>query len=188
MRNATSLLWLHTAVILAALVSTLGCQRSPEVNAPSPTSNDWQAFQGTWIASGNRQTIRLGSDRQASIAQLSGSLVLSGPSRHEVGFLADALVLNDTATGTTGRAVWTDERGNQIYSELKGAPTATGSKISGSFIGGTGRYTGATGAYEFSWRFVLDTEDGLLHGQSEGLTGQIKVGASPQTTDPGEAR
>ena len=188
MRNATSLLWLHTAVILAAFLSTLGCQRSPEPSPSSSSSTASYEFQGTWIASGNRQSIRLGEERRASIAQLSGSLVLSGASRPDVGFLADALVLNDTASGITGRAVWTDDHGDQIFSELKGEPTATGSKISGNFIGGTGRYAGATGSYGFSWRFVLDTEDGVLHGQSEGLTGQILVSASPPATDPGAAR
>ena len=41
-----------------------------------------------------------------------------------------------------GRAVWTDERGDQVFSELKGEWVGTGNRIVGTFIGGTGRYAG----------------------------------------------
>ena len=103
------------------------------------------------------------------------------------GFRAEALVLNDTATGLVGRAVWTDDRGDQVFSELKGQGTSTGSHIVGTFLGGTGRYAGATGSYEFSWRFVLETEDGTVQGQSEGLNGKIRAGPAQATPDAGGA-
>lgn len=51
----------------------------------------------------------------------------------------------------------------------------------GTFIGGTGRYAGATGSYEFSWRFVLENEDGTVPGQSKGLTGKIRAGSAQAT-------
>ena len=53
-------------------------------------------------------------------------------------------------------------------------------------MGGTGRYAGATGTYEFSWRFVIETEDGIVQGQSVGLNGRVRVG-SPQGTPGQEA-
>ena len=102
-----------------------------------------------------------------------------------MGFRAEAIVLNDSATGMVGRSVWTDERGDQAYSELRGEGTATGNRIVGTFVGGTGRYAGATGTYEFSWRFVLEAEDGSVQGQSEGLKGRVRAGAPPST--PGGA-
>jgi hypothetical protein len=114
-------------------------------------------------------------------------LLLAGASRPGVGFGADAIVLNDSATGVVGRAVWTDERGDQIYSELKGEGTATGNRIAGKFLGGTGRYAGATGTYEFSWQFLLETEDGTVQGQSIGLRGRVHVGApqaKPGASEP----
>jgi hypothetical protein len=74
----------------------------------------------------------------------------------------------------SGRAVWTDERGDQAYSELRGEGNATGNQIVGTFIGGTGRYAGATGTYEFSWRFLLEGEDGTVQGQSVGLKGRVR--------------
>ena len=139
----------------------------------------WQEFEGTWTAAGSRQRIHLGGDRWASVASLNGSLLLAGPSRPGIGFRAEAIVFNDTATGMVGRAVWTDERGDQAYSELRGEGTSTGSRIVGTFLGGTGRYAGATGTYEFTWRFVLQAEDGTVQGQSMGLKGKVRAG-SPQ--------
>ena len=102
--------------------------------------------------------------------------MLTGAARPDVGFRAEAIVLTDSATGLVGRAVWTDEHGDEAYSELRGEGTTTGNRIVGTFVGGTGRYAGATGGYEFSWRFVLEAEDGTVHGQSMGLKGQVRLG------------
>ena len=114
--------------------------------------------------------------------------MLAGPSRPAVGFRAEALVLYDTATGLIGRAVWTDDRGDQVFSELTGNGTSTGNKLVGTFVGGTGRYAGATGSYEFSWRFVLEAEDGQVQGQSMGLNGAIHVGSAQAALGAGGPR
>jgi hypothetical protein len=119
--------------------------------------------------------VRLGGDRRASIADFSGSLMLTGPSRPGVGFRANAIVFNDSSTGMVGRAVWTDELGDQVFSELQGEAGSPGASIVGTFTGGTGRYAGATGAYRFSWRFLLEAEDGAVQGQSMGLTGRVRT-------------
>jgi len=78
--------------------------------------------------------------------------------RPGVGFRAWAIVFHDNATGLVGRAVWTDENGEEAYSELRGEGTAANNKITGTFVGGTGRYAGVTGDYEFSWRFMIENE------------------------------
>lgn len=119
--------------------------------------------------------MQLGGDRRASVLIVNGSLVLSGQSRPSVGFRSEAIVFNDSATGMVGRAVWTDEQGEQVYSELHGEGTASNNKITGTFVGGTGRYSGATGTYDFSWRFVLADEEGNVQGQSMGLKGRVRV-------------
>lgn len=177
------------AMLLAAiaLLGLAACEPSP---APTSTAlgDDWKEFQGTWTAVGNRQVLRLGGDRRASIAQFDGSLVLAGPLRPAIGFRAEAIVFNDSATGMLGRAVWTDERGDHVYSELRGEGTATGNHIVGIFQGGTGRYAGATGTYEFSWRFLLEAEDGSVQGQSTNLKGKARIGTSQATPATGGAR
>jgi hypothetical protein len=172
-------------VALASLAFVTSCRRAP---VSIPAGGEWHEFQGTWTATGSRSTMLLGRNRQASIANLSGSVLLAGPSRPAIGFRADAITLNDSVTGMIGRAVWTDERGDQVYSELRGEGTATNNRIVGTFLGGTGRYAGATGTYEFSWRFVLETEDGSVQGQSIGLKGRVQVNAAYASPDSGATR
>jgi hypothetical protein len=162
-----------------------GCEPAPPSSA-AETPGEWREFQGLWVATGSRQSIPLGHDRQASVATFDGTLMLSGAGRPNLGFRASAVVLNDTRTGMVGRAVWTDERGDQAYSELRGEATASGNRIAGAFLGGTGRYAGATGTYEFSWRFLLESDEGTVQGQSEGLTGRVRF--EREAAKPGAER
>jgi len=166
-------------------LALVACGPAPQAPDALSPEGAWREFEGTWTAAGSRHTIDLGSDRRASIAGLEGSLLLAGADRPALGFRAEAITLNDTVTGMVGRAVWTDEHGDQAFSELRGEGTARGNRIVGTFIGGTGRYSGATGTYEFSWRFVLETEDGTVQGQSIGLRGRVQVGRP--TATPGAA-
>jgi len=168
-------IFIFCAIALSSLLIMSACSPPPRMSKPLAATSDWHEFVGIWTAAGSRSSIPLGEGRRASIAKLEGSLMLLGPSRPAVGFRAEALVLNDSATETIGRAVWTDERGDQVFSDLKGQGTRAGSHIVGTFLGGTGRYAGASGSYEFYWRFVLQTEDGDLQGQSEALNGKIRV-------------
>ena len=112
--------------------------------------------------------------------------MLVGSARPGVGFRSEAIVFNDTTTGMIGRAVWTDEDGSHIYSELHGQGDSKENKITGTFVGGTGRYRGATGNYQFSWRFVLQNDEGTVQGQSTGLSGRVRLG-SQQQNDSGQA-
>jgi hypothetical protein len=174
-----------------------GAPADAAAGAPLPAASaaaGWREIQGTWTAAGSRQTIALGVDRRASIARLQGSLLLVGPARVATGFLAEAIVLNDSVTGMVGRAVWTDDRGDQVFSELRGEGTRTGNRITGTVIGGTGRYAGLVGDYEFSWKFVLEAEDGSVQGQSMGLKARLRPAptpippAAPTTPDQGASR
>jgi hypothetical protein len=173
------------AVTMMALAACGPANSPPDV---APSAAEWREFHGTWTAIGSRHAIRLGEDRRASIADFNGTLLLAGASRPDLGFRAEAIVLNDSATGMAGRAVWTDERGDQVYSELRGDGNATGSRIFGTILGGTGRYAGATGTYEFSWRFVLEAEDGTVQGQSLGLKGRVRVGLPSAVPGSGGSR
>jgi hypothetical protein len=162
-------------VLFSGLLLAAACGRALQPSESIPASGEWHEFEGTWTAAGSRYTMRMGNDRQASIANFDGSLLLAGPSRPAVGFRSEAIVLNDSVSGMVGRAVWTDERGDQAYSELRGDGSPTSNRIIGTFLGGTGRYAGAEGTYEFSWRFVLENEDGITQGQSIGLKGRVRV-------------
>lgn len=170
-----------SALLGAGLMALAACGPSPPPPSAVPADGGWYEFQGSLNASGRRHTIALLGERKASLVDLQGSLLLSGPDRPAVGFRGEVIALSDTATGLVGRAVWTDERGDSAYSEVRGEGTATGNRITGTFVGGTGRFAGASGNYEFSWQYVLEAEDGAVQGRSVGLTGRVRFGA-PQAT------
>lgn len=172
------------SIALAGSLVVAACGSRPQ-GTPPGTGTEWHQFAGTWTAAGTRHLIQFGEGRQASTAQLTGSLLLAGPSKPAVGFRSEAIVFNDGATGLVGRAVWTDERGDQVFSELKGEGTSSSNRIVGTFVGGTGRYSGATGTYEFSWRFLLEDEDGTVQGQSIGLKGEVRAVSPQGTSDAG---
>ena len=110
---------------------------------------------------------------------MNGSLLLAGENTPGVGFRAEIVGFTDSQSGMVGRSVWTDERGDKVFSELKGEWVGTGNRIAGTFLGGTGRYAGATGEYEFQWQYVLTAEDGTVSGRTVGLKGRVRVGATP---------
>ena len=143
---------------------------------PAAAPGESLEFEGSWNAAGSRHTISLGADRLGSIIDLKGSMLLAGPGRPGVGFHSEVIGLVDSATGFQGRSVWTDERGDQVYSELKGEGTAAKNRITGTVLSGTGRYAGATGSYEFSWQWVMEGEEGTVQGRAVDLKGRIQPG------------
>ena len=162
----------------ALMAGAVACGESSQQPASPPAGDAWQAFEGTWTASGARHTLRFGGDRQASIVSVSGSMLLTGAARPGVGFRAEVIAFYDDVHGLVGRAVWTDERGDQIFSELKGEKVITGNRITGTIIGGTGRYDGAVGEYGFQWQYVMEAEEGTIQGRAIGLKGRVRRGGS----------
>lgn len=171
------------STVLAVSLMLCGCKRPTE--QPATSSNEWREFEGSWNAVGTRRTIPLGIDRKGSIIELRGTMLLTGSGHPGAGFLAEIIALTDTETGLTGRGVWTDERGDQVFSELKGEGTKEHNQIMATIMGGTGRFVGATGSYEFSWQYVIESEDGSIQGRATGLKGRyrmeprISAGATP---------
>jgi len=147
-----------------------------EPSRPAVVAAEWREFEGSWNAAGTRQTIALGAERKASIVQLQGTMLLTGADRPGVGFRAEVIALTDNNTGLVGRSVWTDERGDQVFSELKGEGTAERNRITGTILGGTGRYGGVTGSYEFAWQYVIESDEGSIQGRAVGLKGRVRFG------------
>lgn len=158
--------------VMAALAAC-GCERATE--RPDAGSGEWREFAGSWNAAGTRRTIPLGTDRSGSIVNLRGTMLLTGAGRPGVGFRAEVIAMSDTGTGLVGRSVWTDEHGDQVYSELKGEGTRDRNHIEGAIVGGTGRYVGVTGTYEFAWQFMIESEDGTIQGRATGLKGRYRM-------------
>jgi len=161
--------------VIAVALAVGACEREPERPAAAAAGN-WREFEGSWNAAGSRHTIPIGADRKASVIDLTGSMLLAGAGRPGVGFRAEVIALVDSQTGLVGRGVWTDEHGDQVFSDIKGEGTKDNNHITGTFLGGTGRYEGATGTYEFSWQYVLEAEDAAIQGRAVGLKGRVRLG------------
>ena len=180
----------HAAKRLALAMLLLliaGCDR-PQSSAPTQnvSTGDWHAFEGSWTATGTRRTLQMGPDRRTAIFELTGSLLLTGAERPALGFQARVIGFSDSDTGMVGRCVWTDEHNEMVYSELKGQNVGSGARIIGTFVGGTGRYAGATGEYTFKWQYVVGegAEDGALSGRVVDLKGRARLG-QPTTAPAG---
>ena len=164
---------------VAGFVVLSACGPSPDASGTRAVVDGWHEFEGAWNATGRRQVLQFGGDRRAALIDLGGTVLLAGRARPGVGFRGELIALNDTNTGLVGRAAWTDERGDQVFSELSGQGVSSGNKAQATIIGGTGRYAGATGSYDFTWQYVLEAEDGKVQGRTEGLKGRIRLGPGP---------
>jgi hypothetical protein len=159
------------AVLVALLIATsvLGSRASQLAGREA-------AFSGSWSATGRRQTLPTGTNQDAAIVTLSGAVVLAQPGGLSAGFRGEAIGYDDGRGMATGRAVWTDDNGNRVFSELRGDPLATGRRIVGTITGGTGRYQGITGTYELTWQYVVRGEDDVVQGRAVDLRGRARIG------------
>jgi hypothetical protein len=164
--------------VFACLVLGVACAGPAATPATGAARGEWRTFEGAWTASGTRTTLDLGPNRQVSIAHLQGSLVLRGENSLGVGFRAEIVDFFDTASGMVGRSVWTDERGDKVFSELTGKRVGDSNQIAGTFVSGTGRYAGVTGDFEFQWQYLLQSEGGSISGRTTGFKGRARIGAT----------
>ena len=158
------------AVVLAlALFAPTGAR---SLQTPPVTAS--LSFEGTWTASGERQPLPTEAGRDAAIVQLAGALVLSTPGGLARGFHAQVIGFDDGAGVRLGRALWVDDAGDRLFSTLTGDQLAAGARFSGTITGGTGRYTGLTGEYAFTWQYVVGSGDGAISGRAVGLKGTVR--------------
>jgi hypothetical protein len=134
------------------------------------------AFEGTWSATGTRQVLQLGPGKRAVTFYISGSMILTAQEGLGRGFRSEAMGYF-TGRGLQASCVWTDADGEQIFSELEGLGLGNGSHVAGTVTGGTGRYEGVTGHFEFDWQFVVDAPEGVVQGWAVGLKGTVRMAA-----------
>ena len=147
--------------------------------APSPVEA-WRSFEGTWSASGRRQTVATEAGGAAAIVEVSGAVSLSAGEGLSRGFRGEIIGFDDGQGLSVGRCVWTDERGDRVYSQLRSETVATGRLVTGTVVGGTGRYAGVTGEFTFEWQYVVEGEGGTISGRAIGLRGRVRGGSGGQ--------
>lgn len=176
----------HFMSLLALLlmVLTTACERQSNTLPVTIKPGEVRTFTGTWTATGTRQIMQLEPGHDVSTFRLSGSLLLKGEQRLKKGFKADIIGFSDSLNGMEGRCVWTDERGDKVFSNLYSDTTEPGALIKGKFIGGTGPYIKVGGEYTFKWRRLVSNENGEISGRTVDLKGWARLGGSdkPSTT------
>lgn len=171
-RTATTVRAGVALAIIGFAAATLGWASAPP--------DAWCTFDGTWSATGTRQTLPTEGDGAAEIIQISGAVVLTSGTGLSRGFRGEAIGFDDGRGVTVGRAVWTDERGDRIFSELKGGPAQTGRHATGTITGGTGRYAGLQGEYALEWQYVVRAADGTFQGRTSKLEGRYRCREAPE--------
>ena len=166
----------RTTVLLAVLGVAAWTVTATESQQQPAAADGWRTFEATWSAAGERHTLAVEDGRTAVIVRLSGALVLKAGEGLSRGFRAQAIGFDDGREAGVGRAVWTDDRGDQVFSDLAGQPAQTGRRVSGSITGGTGRYAGLTGSYALTWDYVLPSDDGRIQARAVAVTGRFRAG------------
>lgn len=162
-------------LVLLALVAAMAV---PAVHGQTAPGAEWRTFEGTWTASGQRQVLPTAGARPSGTFQLSGVLTLTSGEGLSRGFRGEAIGFDNGAGLLVGHGVWTDERGDRVYSELRSETVATGRLVTGRVVGGTGRYAGLTGEFTFEWQYVVEGEGGTISGRATGLRGRVRRGAA----------
>jgi len=152
---------------------------APTVAMPQQAMQMGQVFEGTWSASGQRQILHTDAGYSAVTLQLSGAVMLTTGTGLSRGFRGEVIGFDDGAGTIAGRAVWTDEQNNRIFSGIYGdALTSSGRQMRGTITGGTGRYAGLTGEYEFRWQNLITTEGNVVNGRAVDLRGHVRAGGA----------
>jgi hypothetical protein len=169
-----------TGAGLAACLSLALAGLSSPGPAQEATVEGWRSFAGTWSVSGRRETVAVEGGRAAAIVEVSGAVVLATGEGLSRGFRGQAIGFDSGQGVSTGRAVWTDETGDRVFSRLKGESLGTGKRFVGTITGGTGRYAGLEGEYAFTWQYVVTGQDGegVVQGRAVDLSGRVRRGGA----------
>jgi hypothetical protein len=166
MLSLMAAVWLAAAAIAA---------QAPASAQQAPALDVWHSFEGSLSATGQRQIIPTESGRPAVTVQLSGPVAITAGEGLSRAFRSEVVGFDDGAGLTVLRGVWTDDRGDRIFTRLQGETVASGRRIAAAITGGTGRYAGITGEYSFEWQYVVEAEAGTISGRAIGLRGRYRI-------------
>jgi hypothetical protein len=140
-------------------------------------ANAWRTFEGTWSVTGERRAVPTETGREAAAIYVAGAVVITTGEGLSRGYHG-VVVGFDGGDGTSaGRSVWTDERGDQVFATVAPEGLAQGRRFTGTITGGTGRYAGITGTYEFTWQYVVTSNEGTIQGRTTALHGRVRLQA-----------
>ena len=166
--RAAALMWVSVAAtgVPLAVFAAGGAQNAAVVDGAS--------FNGSWSATGTRQTLPTEGGGTAAVVHITGAVVLADGAGLGAGFRGEAIGFDNGTSVSAGRAVWTDARGDQVFSTLTGEPIQTGHRIVGTIAGGTGRFAGVSGTYQMTWQYVVSGDGDAIQGRSADLRGRLR--------------
>ena len=133
-------------------------------------------FKGSWIASGQRQTLEFLADREVGTFELTGHVNLQDEVGKEKDYWAECVGLSDSVAGSTARCVWRGMENEKVFIILEGRPFKKGVKVTGEFVGGTGNLKGIEGKFAFTWFSVFTNKNqGIFTGHTKDLTGSYRI-------------
>ena len=171
----------RAALVAGSLALALTGLRPAVAGQEPPAAPAWRAFEGTWSATGRRQVVAIEGGAVAAIVEISGAVVLTSGEGLSRGFRGEAIGFDDGQGLSVGRAVWTDENGDRLFSRLKGEPLQTGQ--------GPGRARSraaraATRASKASSRSPGSTSfrrrTASIQGRAVGLKGRVRRAGAPR--------
>ena len=146
------------------------------VPLPEAFAEQAGTFSGTWVASGQLQSFDFTHGREVNTFKLAGHVNLGDTVGKVQDYWAECVGLSDSAAGSSARCVWRSLKGDQAYSILKGEPLEEGQKVSGEFVGGTGRLKEITGAFTFTWISTFtDKSQNTFTGHTKDLKGSYRL-------------
>ena len=146
---------------------------------PGIARAQWTEREGTfnayWTVSGNIHILEfLGST--AAAGGHEGNVVLNTSEGSVPGFDTDCVAFTDERIGGIGRCVWTGSMGDQIFVELKSSGPAGFGLTKGTFVGGTGRYDGIQGGFQFEWNYSVSRgKDATFDGHTLRMSGRYRL-------------
>ncbi len=158
-----------TGVVLISL-ATLGPARGFDMTKKEGT------FEAFWTVSGTVHILEFMDGGTVASGRLTGNVVLETSQGPIPSFDTDCVGFADDRTGSTGRCVWIGTSGDEIYVELKGSGMGGFGPTRGTFIGGTGRYEGITGGFQYEWSYSVGRgEDATLDGYTLRMAGRYSL-------------
>ena len=168
-RIRIQLLPLSLAIMVTITLATF-------IFAQKASSEQTGTFTGTWIASGQRRTFDFVEGREVGTFNLAGNVSLKDKVGEIEDFWAECVGLSDSTAGSSVRCVWRSLKGEKAYSVLSGQPLKKGVRVTGEFVGGTGRLKALAGTFTFTWSSTFtDKDQDIFTGRTKDLTGSYRI-------------
>ena len=123
---------------------------------------------------GEAQELEFADDRRIFIVRYTGNVKFDSSGGLPRSMYSECLGFGDSETGGLTRCKWVDTDGEHIYSELTEEIFGASRSIRGRIVGGTGKYQGLQGEFEFfAWVYAATIEEeGTIHGHTDTLRGE----------------